>query len=702
MSQSARQLADNASFQAFMNSYLKEVDPGVWHDADDWQRQTGQTLTPESHQVLELKLPSQDLTLAIGVKYRSLVGRHTLTEVHQKPLHKFNWQNTDFFTAILSLITEIYAPKAEKSDGQRQKELELMARVIESQQVMTRYLEERLEDAALSSNRFIDSEQSILFGHWLHPTPKSRQGIHDWQHRDYTPELCGRFQLHYFAVSPDLVQQGSILKQTAEQIIQQALLQETSEKTLDSALSDAKECMDKGMLLIPTHPLQAQWLLHQNSIQNHMTEGVIHHIGPLGPEFTPTSSVRTLYCESLDFMIKLSIPVKVTNSMRINMAHELEAGIAVASLFRKTEFSHKYPKFQTIDDPAYMTLAFEEDNSQNEAPAESGFELIIRENPFSNDQPNAANLSVVSIAALTQDAIGSHQSSRIAKLIQDKAKATNQSIYNTALTWFVNYWQCAIEPAIRLYDEHGIALEAHQQNSLLDVTDGYPTRYFYRDNQGFYLSKNHETRLLDLEPRLSKTDDLFYEDEMIQNRFSYYLFVNQLFSVINRLGIDQLMPERDSIALSILLLKQLRHSVGDAGQSFIDTLLSQKDMAFKGNLLTRIYDVDELQADQELAVYTKVINPFKSVDLTKINDQSPSLAKAIQSHSMLSELASILSESITTDTQKSINNTQRLSNRPEASAALNALIAASKQVALGSSVLEGNDSVQAGGQCESA
>lgn len=643
MSQTARQIADNASFQAFMNSYLKEVDPGVWHDAEDWQTQTAQPLQPASHYVLEVKLPKQNLTLAMGVSYRSTVGRHTLIEVHQKALHQFDWQGVDFFSSILLLIKEIYAPQPGQvqTDQQRKQELELMARLIESQQVMTRYLEERAADPKLDSHAFIDTEQSILFGHWLHPTPKSRQGIHEWQHRDYTPELCGQFQLHYFAVDRALVHEGSILSQGAEAILDKSLHTDGQPLPL---ISEDKQ-------LIPTHPLQAQWLLHQAYIQQRMEASQIEDIGPLGATFTPTSSVRTLYCESLDFMVKLSIPVKVTNSMRINMHHELEAGIAVANLFRKTGFSHKYPRFQTIDDPAYMTLNLPEQE-------ESGFELIIRENPFSACQPNADTLSVISIAALTQEGLTPETPSKLAqiihKLAQDKhanasaPQPSGVSLQNTAMEWFEHYWKSAIEPAIRLYDEYGIALEAHQQNSLLDVTEGLPSRYFYRDNQGFYLSETHQQALLDIEPRLANAEELFYDDAMIQNRFSYYLVANQLFSVISRLGNDQLLPEQMTLNRCVDLLMELYEELSGQGKALIETLLSQRNIAFKGNLLTRIYDVDELQADQELAVYTKIKNPFRAIaqrkglftELFHQNGTLPSLYDGIQNQTALSALIS--------------------------------------------------------------
>jgi hypothetical protein len=162
----------------------------------------------------------------------------------------------------------------------------------------------------------------------------------------------------------------------------------------------------------------------------------------------------------------------------------------------------------------------------------------------------------------------------------------------------------------------------------LDVTEGLPSRYFYRDNQSFYLSETHQQALLDIEPRLANAEELFYDDAMIQNRFSYYLVANQLFSVISRLGNDQLLPEQMTLDRCVDLLVELYDELSGQGKALIETMLSQRNIAFKGNLLTRIYDVDELQADQELAVYTKIKNPFRAIAQHKSQLSSQRSAQA--------------------------------------------------------------------------
>jgi siderophore synthetase component len=97
---------------------------------------------------------------------------------------------------------------------------------------------------------------------------------------------------------------------------------------------------------------------------------------------------------------------------------------------------------------------------------------------------------------------------------------------------------------------------------------------------------------------------------MIRDRFCYYLVVNQLFGVIARFGRDQLLAES-------VLLQQCRHflraqarELSGPALPLVKMLLHDSRLPLKGNLLTRAHDVDELNADLEMAVYTSIPNPL--------------------------------------------------------------------------------------------
>ncbi|WP_427110242.1 IucA/IucC family protein [Lysinibacillus xylanilyticus] len=590
MQQISKQIAENATFQAFMNCYIREVSSGHWVRKEEWiKEQRLSILITEAH-MIEIELPIQNTRFAFGMEYKSLVGRHIFGVSLKYCTKQKQWLVEDKLTILITLIQELHLmAKADGCPGFSLHFDELILRIIESYQTMANYIENSLEDKKQNGANatFIEAEQSLLFGHWLHPTPKSRQGMADWQQTSFAPELQGSFQLHYFRVDHKIVKESSVLEESASELITQSLT-----KSQPDFVMSEKHC------LIPMHPLQAQWLLQQQYVKEAIAEGLIKYEGALGAFYTATSSIRTVYSSNEEMMYKFSIPVKITNSLRVNRMHELKAGIVMARLMNKIDFLQNHPSFRMIDDPAYMTVEFPNQT-------ESGFEVIFRSNVF----PKGHDEGICMIAALVQEPLPKEKS-RLYQLIMKISQSEFRSIESVSLDWFKDYWKCAIEPLLRLYDEYGIALEAHQQNSLLNISSGYPTTYYYRDNQGYYLSKTYKEVLLSIEPSLHETAELFYEDALIHDRFTYYLFMNQLFPVISRFGADQLIDEKILLKWSIDQLHLLEKEFTGLGQSFVRNILKQDELAFKANLLTRFHDVDELEAELEQAVYTKIPNPF--------------------------------------------------------------------------------------------
>ncbi|USK44803.1 IucA/IucC family protein [Cytobacillus oceanisediminis] len=594
MHHSAKQIAENATFQAFINSYLREVDIGYWMESREWIEEQQVSIPLSGVAVAEIELSGQSVKFAVEVLYRSRTGRHIIGHALKYCSNRREWIHQDRLPMMITLIHEMHLmAKANGCHELASHFDELVLRMIESYQTMAAYIEARMndEDSLYSEDcTFIEAEQSLLFGHWLHPTPKSRQGMTGWQQPSYAPELKGQFQLHYFQFDREMVKESSNDKETASQIILQSI-----KKSLPHLTVPEKEC------LIPMHPLQAQWLLQQDYVREAIEKGLIKDLGSMGPYYSATSSIRTVYNTEEEWMYKFSVPVKITNSLRKNRFHELRAGTAMAELIKKIRFTEEHPVFRMIDDPAYITAIFP-------GQKESGFEVILRSNPFQGKKQRG----ITSIAALVQDPLPGMRS-RLRRTIERIALEESRNIQDVSMEWFRKYWKCAIEPLIRLYDEHGMALEAHQQNSVLDLSSGYPETYFYRDNQGYYLSNLHREKLCKLLPELEECQELFYEDALIQERFTYYLFMNQLFSVISRLGQDDLISEDRLIKWCRNQLSSLEKGLFGQGKGFIRHILQSEKLSYKANLLTRFHDVDELMAKNEQAVYTYLPNPFAAM-----------------------------------------------------------------------------------------
>lgn len=611
----ASTIAEYASYNAFVNAYLREIDAGVWSDNKQFSLSSDFPFELKGSEVVELFLSDSHQRVVMDVAYKSKVGRHhfhgvyvrtELSEDGGSSRHSC-WKNADLMYLLIAFTRQIYKRQndisvaaIEADDSVKLNEMELLGRLLGSYQAMTHFLAERAGDRGLHSTDFIDSEQSILYGHWLHPTPKSQQGIAFWQQDFYSPELCGHFKLHYFSADQSLVKQGSSL----------------TEKTSDIIYSEVARydelALPTGHVLIPVHPLQAHSLLTQDWVKELMSQGALQYLGEAGAEYTATSSVRTVFSESSEWMIKLSIPVKITNSLRLNKRRELEDGMVVESYLRHIGFLNNNPQFKVVDDPAYITI-----NHPHNHEADSGFEVVLRRNLFTQDKGRG----VCSILTLVQDPIpdanGSDGTSLLQDVISELAEKEGRSEKQVASDWFDRYWHCAVESILSLYDGYGIALEAHQQNSLLDVSEGYPGCYYYRDNQGFYLSEHFKEELAGVGDNLSLTN-IFYDDEKIFTAISYYVFVNQLFAVIYRLGADGLIDEETLIARCRQHLSDLQKNMQGVGKRFIEYILTSERLDFKTNLLARVNNIDELQEGMEHAVYSTIENPlFSTSDFHK-------------------------------------------------------------------------------------
>lgn len=582
MHKSTRQVAERATFQSFANCYLREVDPGVAsaHCPDDG--------VPVD--CVEWNCAMTAARLRAEIERVSLCGPQRFGRVFICRGPGNAWREIAPLRALYLMVQECYASMgAERADAMRNEEAELLGRVLTSYRCMA----DGLECAAgIGGMSFLDGEQSLTFGHWLHPTPKSLQGMTNWQRPAYAPEHHGRFRLAIFAVDATLLRHEAAPGVSLSDILRSVISPQD------------RQVLRPGEVVIPMHPLQAEALMLDPSIAQLMGQGRLRALGPIGAWVTPTSSVRTVYSADLPWMLKFSLPVRITNSLRVNHMPELEAGVAMSRLFARTNFLARQPRFRLIRDPAYVTLALPD-------RTESGFEVIFRENPFTKGRENSG----VTIAALTADPPPGGRS-WLETIVRNLAARDGEPVGEVCRRWFAAYLDCALDPLVRLYDEFGVAFEAHQQNSLLDVSSGYPEAYYYRDNQGFYLSNTHRDRLTALAPETADIAGLYFDDCVIQERFGYYLIVNQICAVIARMGHDGLILEDALLAMLRARLERLARELAGIGGEFAASFLNRPTIAAKANLLTRMLDIDELEVEDGRAIYVQLPNPLCAASRT--------------------------------------------------------------------------------------
>ncbi|MFE3973996.1 MULTISPECIES: IucA/IucC family protein [unclassified Peribacillus] len=587
-----KQIAERATMQSFLNCYFRETGNCSLEETKNWPDLEGSI--PDS--LLVSNLLSQDIALLVPLKYWSETGRHIFTF----PIY---YQNASKQVRELDYVTMVSIVSKEllNEQGRTDSEDELMLRVILSSQNIQRYVEARTEDIdALQSPdfTFIEAEQSLLFGHLFHPTPKSKQGISEKDEWIYSPELKGEFQLHYFLAEPSIVIQDSSEVRSASEIIKQEL---AGDLEISSEFRDTYCQKESRYSIIPAHPLQAKVLIEKEEVKRLIKQGTLIYVGPLGKKFTATSSFRTVYSATSRYMYKFSVPVKITNSLRANLQKELDRGVEIAKLIDSKVgdvLKEQHPSFRIIKDPAYLTIKTTEQ--------ESGFDVDIRENPFYENNEQASL-----IAGLCQDnAYGAP--SRLGAIIRKLSADENRSTEEVSKDWFKTYLSMTLKPMLWLFEVYGIVLEAHQQNSIIQLQDGYPSTFYYRDNQGYYYCESKVDRLLKILPELSEKSFTICSDEVAEERLQYYFFFNHLLGLINNFGTEGLVSEKTLLQLVQEQLETSSRESGDEGLNrVIARLLHARELSCKANLLTRFHDMDELVGSLETqSVYTTIENPF--------------------------------------------------------------------------------------------
>ncbi|MCL6731423.1 IucA/IucC family protein [Streptomyces neyagawaensis] len=204
--------------------------------------------------------------------------------------------------------------------------------------------------------------------------------------------------------------------------------------------------------------------------------------------------------------------------------------------------------------------------------------------------------------------------SRLAEVVTRLAGRTGRPRGAVAAEWFLRYLEQVVRPVLWLDSEAGIALEAHQQNTVLLLDpDGWPRGGRYRDNQGYYF---RESRRADLDARLpgiGEHSDTFVSDEVTDERFAYYLGINNVLGLIGAFGSQGLADERLLLAAFRRFLTDVATGPARLATPLPALLLDSPVLRCKANLLTRLNGLDELVGPVDTqSVYVTIANPLHS------------------------------------------------------------------------------------------
>ncbi|API78189.1 L-2,3-diaminopropanoate--citrate ligase SbnE [Staphylococcus argenteus] len=487
-------------------------------------------------------------------------------------------------TTYKEAIARILQHMAQSADNQtavQQHMTQIMSDIDNSIHRTARYLQSSKTDYI--EDRYIVSEQSLYLGHPFHPTPKSASGFSEADLERYAPECHTSFQLHYIAVHQDI-----ILSRYVENM-------ENQVATVLHQLAglDMSE-LPKDFILLPIHPYQIGVLRQHPQFIQYSEQGLIKDLGVSGDIVYPTSSVRTVFSKALNIYLKLPIHVKITNFIRTNDLEQIERTIDAAQVIASIKDDVETPHFKLMFEEGYRALLPNPlgQSVEPEMDLLTNSAMIVREGI-----PNYHSEKDIHVLASLFETMPDAPTSKLSLVIEESGL--------TSEAWLECYLDRTLLPILTLFSNTGISLEAHVQNTLIELNDGIPEVCYVRDLEGICLSTTIAMEKQLIPNVVSTSSPVVYAHDEAWHRLKYYVVVNHLGHLVSTIG-KATQNEDELWQLVARRLMDWKEEYADNAVFIecVEDLCQSPTIAAKANLMSKLNDCGGNP------IYTHIPNPI--------------------------------------------------------------------------------------------
>lgn len=594
----SRLLAEQAAIERLLNAYLRET--GAQLAPISVQELLACGVAPQITKQLfaegtpfRVQLPQTKIAVLGALTYRSAVGHHQFAgSFWVAAAGPSSYQPIEGALAFADiLLTELAAaPSAPQLEKHKQ---ELLDQIEASIEKTTRLIEWRYRQAEpphrhLPINTFLAAEQALVFGHPLHPTPKSSEGFSNADLERYTPEMGAAFALHYFAVAPVLVCED-FLPHYANTFIP-ALVQRAAERYLAPP--------QRRWPLLPCHPWQMNYLCEHPDVKELIERGQLINLGPLGDKVYPTSSVRTILEPSIPCFFKLPLNVRITHFVRTNPLEHLHRSMDVSRILAQLGSAIEHPHYTILREIGYRTILPHDWEAGCQSTLAASCGVMFRETP-----PITTCADPMVLASLLEPDL--HSGEPVIIHFVRRAIGTYRLTPADVGRWLRRYLEIAVLPTLQIFLDHGISLEAHVQNTLVAFEAGWPRHTFVRDLEGTSIIREHAATQGWLGTSIAEQSPALYTPDNAWNRLKYYLFVNHLSHLIAALACYGAGDELQLWQIVRTALQQYAKGLQHyCARSYLEELLEEPMLPAKANLLSRFHQRGETP------LYVAIPNPL--------------------------------------------------------------------------------------------
>lgn len=532
---SARAIAEAAGARALLNAYLREsgghgltLDPRGPAQAVDRLRELGAPFL--------LRLPMTGAAVLGAFVHRSPGGRHEYGERFFALLPGAGAPQplagaTDVAALLVDELAAVHVEPLARARYARS----LLDRVENSLARTAVYVEQaHRSELRGQAGDLLAAERGLTFGHPFHPAPKSSIGFDPDDLRAYAPELGGRFRLHWLAATPDAIDEDFL------------------PRARERAIPEEVQRAAAGRIVVPVHPWQAQRL----------RDAPVTDLGPLGPVAHATSSVRTVALPSERLFVKLALEVRITNFTRVNTPEELRRAVDAS---RVAAALHRDGPLEILGEIGRRGVILDG------AEPDPRLSVLFRPMP----EPRHGREPMVLAALLDGDE----------PPLIDLVRRAGDGVER----WFARYVDVALAPLLALFVRTGVSLEAHTQNALLGVRDGWPERLCARDMEGSSLARDAGAIRGCLGRQLPEGSPALYTSGEAWRRLMYYVVTNHAGDVVATLARHAAVDEEALWRIARARIAALRHTLRNAwGAAYLEDLLERPTLPAKANFLTSL------------------------------------------------------------------------------------------------------------------
>ncbi|MEB7365992.1 IucA/IucC family protein [Staphylococcus borealis] len=369
-------------------------------------------------------------------------------------------------------------------------------------------------------NDLLYSESLVLEGHPTHPLTKTKLPLTMDEVKMYSPEFEKVIPLKIMLLQKDCAQATSI--DGTEDFILREVIPEYQLRLRKYAQSIQISLEDYYVILV--HPWQ-----YNHTIYDKFSNWIAHKLlvtTPFEVDSKATLSFRTMSLINKPYHVKLPVNVQATSAVRTVSSVTTVDGPKLSKSLHNV--LNQYSQLNVAIEPYGLCAKTNDDDARQLA-------CIIREKPYIANN----GVTIVTGALVNPNPIDQHIT------VDSYIEWVNGEVNKSGIITFMeNYSRQLITPLLNLIQDYGIALEAHMQNTIVNLGPNFQMNFIVRDLGGSRIDLNTLTHKMN-NIQITNQSLLAQTIEEVIAKFQHAVIQNQLAELIYHFSKKEIITEAE-------------------------------------------------------------------------------------------------------------------------------------------------------------